>query len=359
MPAALLPCGLGEQLAAGRDAAPPPWTACAACAADEFGLWTDTRGSSSSSSTHIGSSTSIGSSSNGSSSGNVSGDGVVALIDGGAGAGAVAAAMLAALAGAAPCYNCPPNAVCPGGPLLLPRPGFWHSAANSSAMQRCPQPDACVGDGAAGGVGDPVSALLARLAAQAQQQQQGQQGQAPLAKKRALLQAASPSQAVAGAAATGAADSGCSSGGGSSSALPRQWQAPSLRQCQEAWYASNPPGAAVLAALAAYQADMRLQLIQPAAGASGNGSSGSSSSSTGCLPASNATAIGAAATAAAGELAGEGGLELLRPCVLWGLADTHPLSYMAAQCAEGYAGNLCAACRPGYFIDAEFECQRE
>ncbi|KXZ45362.1 hypothetical protein GPECTOR_55g268 [Gonium pectorale] len=38
-------------------------------------------------------------------------------------------------------------------------------------------------------------------------------------------------------------------------------------------------------------------------------------------------------------------------CLLWGLSHGHPDSYMQLQCAEGYTGQLCAACMPGYYIN--------
>ncbi|GIL61377.1 hypothetical protein Vafri_15845 [Volvox africanus] len=41
------------------------------------------------------------------------------------------------------CQTCPTNAICPGDALLLPAPGYWHSAPNSPRMHRCPQPAAC------------------------------------------------------------------------------------------------------------------------------------------------------------------------------------------------------------------------
>ncbi|KAG2445388.1 hypothetical protein HXX76_000010 [Chlamydomonas incerta] len=46
---------------------------------------------------------------------------------------------------AAACYSCPQNADCPGGALLLPTPGAWHSAANSTFVSSCPNPEACRG----------------------------------------------------------------------------------------------------------------------------------------------------------------------------------------------------------------------
>ncbi|GIM14711.1 hypothetical protein Vretimale_17650 [Volvox reticuliferus] len=41
------------------------------------------------------------------------------------------------------CYPCPDGAECVGGAVLVPRQGFWHSAANSTFMNACPNPQAC------------------------------------------------------------------------------------------------------------------------------------------------------------------------------------------------------------------------
>ncbi|GFR52729.1 hypothetical protein Agub_g15283 [Astrephomene gubernaculifera] len=41
------------------------------------------------------------------------------------------------------CTPCPDGAECPGGALLVPRAGYWHSAANSSYMNACANPSAC------------------------------------------------------------------------------------------------------------------------------------------------------------------------------------------------------------------------
>ncbi|GIL88007.1 hypothetical protein Vretifemale_16001, partial [Volvox reticuliferus] len=41
------------------------------------------------------------------------------------------------------CYPCPDGGECLGGAVLLPSPGFWHSAANSTFMNACPNPVAC------------------------------------------------------------------------------------------------------------------------------------------------------------------------------------------------------------------------
>ncbi|KAF6253379.1 hypothetical protein COO60DRAFT_1547233, partial [Scenedesmus sp. NREL 46B-D3] len=41
------------------------------------------------------------------------------------------------------CQPCPEGASCPGGAVILPLPGWWHSAAYSPQLHRCPNADAC------------------------------------------------------------------------------------------------------------------------------------------------------------------------------------------------------------------------
>ncbi len=44
------------------------------------------------------------------------------------------------------CWPCPEAADCPGGAVVVPQQGSWHSAANSSFMNGCPNPQACRDD---------------------------------------------------------------------------------------------------------------------------------------------------------------------------------------------------------------------
>eukprot|EP00879_Flechtneria_rotunda_P003163 GHRR01003385.1.p1 GENE.GHRR01003385.1~~GHRR01003385.1.p1 ORF type:complete len:1192 (+),score=313.72 GHRR01003385.1:611-4186(+) len=41
------------------------------------------------------------------------------------------------------CTECPSNARCPGGAIIIPEPGFWRSTATSTQLHRCRNPDAC------------------------------------------------------------------------------------------------------------------------------------------------------------------------------------------------------------------------
>jgi hypothetical protein len=45
-------------------------------------------------------------------------------------------------------------------------------------------------------------------------------------------------------------------------------------------------------------------------------------------------------------------------CVLWGVPDGDPASYMLAQCVHPYEGRMCATCAPGYALDADLTCVR-
>ena len=41
------------------------------------------------------------------------------------------------------CSVCPEGAVCPGGNVIVPQPGFWHSYHYSTQIHKCPNPAAC------------------------------------------------------------------------------------------------------------------------------------------------------------------------------------------------------------------------
>jgi hypothetical protein len=47
--------------------------------------------------------------------------------------------------GDSPCLECPDNAVCPGGSVIVPMAGFWHSSNRSVQMHRCPLHTAACG----------------------------------------------------------------------------------------------------------------------------------------------------------------------------------------------------------------------
>lgn len=41
------------------------------------------------------------------------------------------------------CVTCPTGAYCPGGAVVSPQSGYWHSAPDSPQMHLCPNPAAC------------------------------------------------------------------------------------------------------------------------------------------------------------------------------------------------------------------------
>ncbi len=217
-------------------------------------------------------------------------------------------------AGTATCRNCPAGALCPGGAVLVPQPGWWHSAANSTAFHRCPFPAAC-------GAGDDDGLWEGR-----------------------------PSANGSGVPAT------------LSQSDPRSR---ALAACQAAWYASGwRPGLGVMVAAAARG------LLGPwTVGTVGANSSGDHGGDPPCLLWYEPSLLADSAVAANGDGA-------VRPRVLQAgtleaasnrtanAADSHlvqqaweALSYTQLQCAEGYTGNLCAACQPGHYLQPGFECE--
>ncbi|KAG2486978.1 hypothetical protein HYH03_014351 [Edaphochlamys debaryana] len=165
-------------------------------------------------------------------------------------------ATLAAILEKGVCHPCPSDAYCPGGAVVVPLAGFWQSAANSTLMQRCFIREACT--------------------------------PSPLSQPVNLSPIGSPASSASGASASAAAD------------VP---SAP-LVACQQAWYASQPPGARVLASL----------------NASGSGEA----------------------------------------CLLWGEGSANYSSvvlYTEQQCAPSYSGRLCATCQPGSYLTTVFACK--
>ncbi|KAG2501455.1 hypothetical protein HYH03_001235 [Edaphochlamys debaryana] len=113
------------------------------------------------------------------------------------------------------CNNCPEGAYCPGGAAVVPLPGYWHSAANSTQMHLCPQSSACEGfwtDINVTAAGSNASAASTTRTAQA-----------PAVR---------------------------------TSILENDPRVRGLRSCESLWYAQWPPGASVLADPSASQSDM-------------------------------------------------------------------------------------------------------
>ncbi len=284
----LLPCAVGEALepSSSSQGALPSWTRCQPCGQEQLGLWRDTRPRLSA----VGSN----SSSNSGSLEDVQSDMamiVEQLLD------------RANSKRAAVCRTCPPMAQCPGGAVVVPLPGWWHSAANSTAMHRCPYAPAC----GRGAKEDQVSLW--------RQRQQYYEVHAP---------------ANTNASSTATAQDNIPFGSDARSAA--------LAWCQAEWYASSwRPGAAVVAAAVS---DRLLPEGLDTAGIMHVD-----------MPASPPSSNGTAAAAP--------------PCLLWYEAALMPsmdpaafdvLSYTQLQCAVSYTGTLCAACEPGYYGGARFQC---
>ncbi|KAG2501446.1 hypothetical protein HYH03_001229 [Edaphochlamys debaryana] len=113
------------------------------------------------------------------------------------------------------CNNCPEGAFCPGGATVVPLPGYWHSAANSTQMHKCPHSEACQGFWTAVNITDSNTTS-------------------------AVTRASSSSSAPSFRATNPETD-------------PR---VRGLRSCESLWYAQWPPGASVLADPSASQSDM-------------------------------------------------------------------------------------------------------
>ncbi len=221
--------------------------------------------------------------------------------------------------GSAACRACPAHASCPGGAIVVPWPGYWHSAANSMLVHRCPYPQACT--------------------------------RAPSPSQVYPLNPWKLDTRVEGyGALLGALPVGVTV---SSMADPRSRL---LAACQGTWYASSThPGAWVMAEAA------RLGLLP---GTSYSGSSGDEAGAplgawacvlwddASLLPPALPSDTAAPATTAgvAGGSVGGGGSKSEAP-------SGAQLSYTELQCAPGYTGNLCSVCEPGHYNTPSFKCE--
>ncbi|KAG2441949.1 hypothetical protein HYH02_009743 [Chlamydomonas schloesseri] len=162
------------------------------------------------------------------------------------------------------CRNCPQNAECPGGAVIVPLAGYWHSAPNSTKVHRCPQSDACSGSSSDG---------------------------VTVASAPAVIASAAPGSAPTPNATAGADNT---AGPSAAAADHRRWRR-----------------VATAVAVAAVPA-----LLPPAGPRPWTASCGA------CR------------------------------------AIYAPANYMQQQCAEGYTGQLCASCQPGYYLNLDFECNQ-
>eukprot|EP00198_Chlamydomonas_reinhardtii_P003019 XP_001692355.1 predicted protein [Chlamydomonas reinhardtii] len=109
------PCAPGEALDlswARQSWGRPSWVACAACAPGQFTVWRDARPPQ-------------------------------WRVDGSDYVDVMKALSEAAAAGEAKCMACPDRATCPGGAVVVPKPGYWHSGPDSPKLHRCPFQPAC------------------------------------------------------------------------------------------------------------------------------------------------------------------------------------------------------------------------
>ncbi|EFJ43308.1 hypothetical protein VOLCADRAFT_96559 [Volvox carteri f. nagariensis] len=263
----VIPCRVGETLDLSRSNYKPSWTGCKTCPSGQYGLWHDDRPSLTAISV-------VG--------GDLSGATVTA---GGASGnqGIYYQRMNATLyAQDSACRICPINAVCLGGAVIVPTPGYWHSAANSTKIHTCPNPSACNFDGDVKMFPDWLYSMV----------------------------------------------------------LQSEYRTKLLARCQLEWYASTlgpvPQGrnGTTTLDLTSHAREL-MQLLQ--------------NSSIDLLPAVLLNSDNPAFQMRAPDLP---------RCLVSGLPSGHPDSYMQQQCAEGYTGNLCAACVPGYSIDSAFNCKR-
>ncbi|KAG2448430.1 hypothetical protein HYH02_006322 [Chlamydomonas schloesseri] len=121
----LLPCDQGETLDTGMTSQPgalPTWLSCTACDVKAVGLWRDSR-------PLLQSLTNLT---------------APAFLH------EISQLAQSTLRDEGACLACPEDANCEGGPVLVPKQGYWHSAPDSALFHECPQASAC-GDGSAMG----------------------------------------------------------------------------------------------------------------------------------------------------------------------------------------------------------------
>ncbi|KAG2438352.1 hypothetical protein HYH02_010808 [Chlamydomonas schloesseri] len=296
----LQPCAPGEEPSPGLDS-------CSTCRTQQYGLWGDPRWAVANVSPRplSGDPTSTSGSPSPSPSpsrNSITGGPVTPT------AGAATSELPEQVAsGLALCAPCPENAWCPGGPLLVPAPRYWHSGPGSTLIHRCMNPEACQG------------------------------GTESL---RAAAAAAAPASSISGS--TSKSDSGGGSTGPAAAAeyadVGTPWQRLGLAECQEAGYA-----AALQLATASYASFYLNSTAAPTGPAQGRMDISSSS-------------LHNSSSSSSSKAGGVDALDVGVWCALWGLPPDDPHSYMQLQCSDGYTGPLCAACAPGYYSSGAFEC---
>ncbi|GIL87669.1 hypothetical protein Vretifemale_15684, partial [Volvox reticuliferus] len=200
------------------------------------------------------------------------------------------------------CQACPTNAICPGGALLLPAPGYWHSAPNSPWMHRCPQPSAC---GKVESFGDELDGFWGEVLMRFNLSSSS-------VVQNVTLNITDPSS-VEVVAMSSDLDA-ISLDTFSMIALRNNNRSLLLAVCQQWWYENYPPN----------RDDILRQRysIQPL----------TVDEAAPCYLFNDPFAFGNNPQVAANR------------------------SYRLLQCATGYTGHLCAACLPGYSIAVDFSC---
>ncbi|EFJ43306.1 hypothetical protein VOLCADRAFT_106884 [Volvox carteri f. nagariensis] len=259
----VLPCGVGQTLDLSHSSLKTSYTGCRACPSDQYGLWQDDRPLLTDIQPRPGNATAADDSKRQSS---------------------YSESMNITLrAQNSACMLCPANALCLGGAVIVPAPGYWHSAANSTKIHTCPYPSACNVDGDKRTFPEWIYSMVGA----------------------------------------------------------RDYRTGLLSWCQLAWYSSVVPGAAVLSA----------QMPGPPPEVTGDGLQPLE------VLANNTAVLLTNIIALRRQNDTAPDISLPR-CLVSGLPSGHLDSYMQQQCAEGYTGNLCAACIEGYYVDTDFNCKR-
>ncbi|KAG2431787.1 hypothetical protein HXX76_009283 [Chlamydomonas incerta] len=197
------------------------------------------------------------------------------------------------------CAPCPDAAICPGAAIAVPKPGYWHSSMHSPAFHACPNSAAC-GD-------NPEVNATAWAAAPA-----------AVSSLSAVATSALASEMLV-----------------DFSFIASDARSAALALCQQ-WWAANFPPHRIEAVLA--RNGSLVPSAPPPCSASDLDAALASGTIAQLLPA--ATAV---YTVSRGE-----GYQAPQPAA--------PPSYMQMQCAEGYTGQLCATCAPGYSLNTEYQC---
>ncbi|KXZ42543.1 hypothetical protein GPECTOR_137g650 [Gonium pectorale] len=210
--------------------------------------------------------------------------------------------------GEATCLPCPAHATCPGGAVLVPQPGYWHSAPDSALFHRCPHPEACGDASDAGhGSGDTWASMP---------------GVAPSALAVAVVGAGDAALTLVNTSSNTSALTG--------EPVPEGTPVAALQLS-----ASGSDERSEWLSLC-HQVDYLSEAVATAAGKNVSGGSGVA------LPPPGSGYSLAEFVAACSAL---------RPP----LGDSRP--YLQLECGTGYTSHLCGACTPGYYINSEFECQ--